>query len=197
MPQLEDGYVRIANELLEALAHTRIPGEARQVFDCIVRKTYGWGKKTDTISLSQFCVSTGLKKPTIIRAIKKLLSMNLIIKKDNGAIAKYGINKNYLTWTPLTKKITLTKKIKSVDKKDKKPLSKKIPTKDNTYTKERKKEILEDLREKLKAHEQAVQLYEKGNNKDPWRARAKQAKDEALVFIPVLKERIKELGGKL
>ena len=53
-PQLKDGYVAIANEIMDALAHIRIPGEARQVLDVILRKTYGWKKKEDEISLSQF-----------------------------------------------------------------------------------------------------------------------------------------------
>jgi len=34
-PQLVDGYTRIDNALLDALARIRIPGEARQVFDVI------------------------------------------------------------------------------------------------------------------------------------------------------------------
>ena len=50
MPQVENGYTRIANELLEALAKIRIPGEARQVFDVIMRKTYGF-RKSDPIAL--------------------------------------------------------------------------------------------------------------------------------------------------
>ena len=30
-PQTENGYTKIANEIMEALAHIRIPGEAMQV----------------------------------------------------------------------------------------------------------------------------------------------------------------------
>jgi len=49
-PQIENGYTRIANETMDALAKIRIPGQARQVLDFILRKTYGWNKKTDMIS---------------------------------------------------------------------------------------------------------------------------------------------------
>jgi len=35
-PQLENGYTRIANELMEALARIRIPGEARQVKESLI-----------------------------------------------------------------------------------------------------------------------------------------------------------------
>jgi len=44
-PQTENGYIKIANELWDALTGIRIPGEVRQVLDYIFRKTYGYNKK--------------------------------------------------------------------------------------------------------------------------------------------------------
>ena len=41
-PQTENGYVKIATELHDALCKTRISGEARQMLDVIIRKTYGY-----------------------------------------------------------------------------------------------------------------------------------------------------------
>lgn len=105
-PQCEDGYTKIANELLEAQAKTRIPGEARQVLDAIARKTFGYNKREDAISLSQFVLATGIKKPNVVRAIKQLQAMNLIIKTDNGKTQIYRINKDFETWKPLSKAIT-------------------------------------------------------------------------------------------
>lgn len=102
-PQLEKGYTRIANELLEALGRIRISGEARQVFDVIVRKTYGFGKKKDRISLSQFVLATGLKRPEVCRAIRKLLSMKLIIKIDDKTGEIFSIQKDDDLWVPLAK----------------------------------------------------------------------------------------------
>jgi len=86
-PQKEDGYTAISNEIMEALGRTRIPGEARQILDVILRKTYGWNKLTDSISLSQFVECTGISKPHVSMGIKKLLSMNLITKKGTLRLA--------------------------------------------------------------------------------------------------------------
>ena len=61
-PQLENGHTRLANEIMEALCRFRIPGVERQVLDAIIRKTYGWHKKKDAISLSQFVEMTGVTK---------------------------------------------------------------------------------------------------------------------------------------
>lgn len=129
-PQKEHGYTPIANKIMEHLARTRIPGEARQVLDFIHRKTYGYGKKVDHIALSQFVLGTGLKKPTVIRGRNMLISMNLIfvIKKDNEEIATYRFNKDFDTWKPLPKKITLSKMITPVIKKDNLALSLLRPT---------------------------------------------------------------------
>jgi phage replication O-like protein O len=111
-PQLEEGHIRIANELWEALCRIRIPGEARQVLDAIIRQTYGWGKKQDTISLLQLSQATGLPKPKIIRARKKLQDMNMIsvAQKGNDIAPTYSINKYYNKWKSLPKKGTLPKK---------------------------------------------------------------------------------------
>lgn len=135
-----DQFTKISNELIEAFAKIRISGEAMQVLWAIFRKTYGWKKKDDLIPLSQFVLMTGLKRPTICRAISKLINLN-IIKKDNGKIAKYMINKDYDTWKPLSKKITVIKKDNPVIKKDNETLSKKIHSKETTketYSKENK-----------------------------------------------------------
>lgn len=131
-PQLKDGYVAIANEIMEALAQIRIPGEARQILDVILRKTYGWKKKEDKISLSQFKKRTGLLSPNIIRARSKLLNMNIIsvIQKDNSDVLTYRFQKDYTKWKSLSKKIMLSKKIIQVIQKDNLPLSKRIDTKE-------------------------------------------------------------------
>ena len=108
-PQAEDGHVDIANEIMEAFSRMRIPGEARQVLDFILRKTYGWHKKQDSISLTQFEKGTGLKRNQVCRAIKKLTSMNIIVKgsdsivtpgSDNGVttISSYEFQKDFEKW---------------------------------------------------------------------------------------------------
>lgn len=115
-PQTENGFTRIANELLAALASIRIPGEAMQVLLVIVRKTYGFNKSADAIPLSQFTKATGISRQNVQRAIKKLLDMNLIHRKycptqkrgslkdeaasemRQGATGSYGLNKNYANW---------------------------------------------------------------------------------------------------
>jgi phage replication O-like protein O len=108
-PQIEDGHTDIANSLMEALARTRIPGEARQVLDYIFRCTYGWHEKERAISLAEFSEGTGLSKAHICRGIRGLLSRNIIAKTGNVArigndvFITYGIQKDFDKWQPVAK----------------------------------------------------------------------------------------------
>jgi len=99
----DSNFTKLPNDLLEALAGIRIPGEANQILAVILRKTFGFGKSSDSISLTQFALSTGMKKPNCQRAINKLIAMK-VIKKDKGITAKYRINKDFSEWLPLSKK---------------------------------------------------------------------------------------------
>lgn len=105
-PQKENGYTAIANEIMEALANYRIPGEQMQCLLVILRKTYGYNKKWDMISNSQFVKHTGLKKSSVCRAIKELVEKNLVYKNANNYIPSYCFNKNYDRWKVLAKKLT-------------------------------------------------------------------------------------------
>jgi phage replication O-like protein O len=147
-PQIENGYTRIANEIMEALAKIRIPGEARQVLDAVFRKTYGWNKREDKISLSQFEKMTGLARPSICRAIKKLLIMNIIeksgnskslfTKRGNDKISVYSIQKNHNDWLTLTKTLTLINQnanVKHANKRVNRTLTKELHTIDTIQKK--------------------------------------------------------------
>lgn len=133
--QKEDGYTAIAHKLLEALARTRINGEARQILDVIFRKTYGFHKTEDEIALSQFCLATGLKKNSACRAIEKLVTMGIITVHEKVNKAKlYKISKDYDKWLPLPKKRTI------VHEKVNNQVTKKGTTKDTTKGKRYKKQ---------------------------------------------------------
>ena len=81
-PQLENGYTRIANEILEELAKFPFNGSQLRMILFLLRKTYGYRKKTDKISLSQWEKGTGLNKRTIQRELIQLEAMNVIIRNE-------------------------------------------------------------------------------------------------------------------
>ena len=147
-PQAENGHVDIAHEIIEALAKYRINGESWQCLMVVFRKTYGWKKTEDEISLSQFSEMTGLKRPNVARALAWLVSSKIlcVIKEDTTYANKYRFNKDFDTWTPVIKKDTTPKAViiednEVVSKKIIHPVSSKIHTKENS-TKETPKESI-------------------------------------------------------
>ena len=135
-PQKENGYTAIANELMDALCRTRIAGEERQILDCILRKTYGWNKCEDAISISQFSLMTGIKDTHVIRAINGLLSKKVISVTENGnhKVKVYKFVKDYHLWQPLPKKVTFPKKVTGVPQNGNSEFPKMGDTKENTKT---------------------------------------------------------------
>jgi phage replication O-like protein O len=109
-PQLEDGFTPIANAIMDALARTRFSGYERSVLDFLFRKTYGWSKKSDLISLGQFVDATKIAKPHIVHTIKRLVDRNIIhktvAKTGNDTLMQYEFNKHWGEWTSLPKMVT-------------------------------------------------------------------------------------------
>lgn len=98
-PQKENGFVSIATELVEAFARSELTQNESKILWVIIRKTYGWNKKFDTISLSFFENAACLPHWSVERALKGLLKKRLIIKnKINSRTVEYGIQKDYGQW---------------------------------------------------------------------------------------------------
>jgi phage replication O-like protein O len=84
-PQLENGHTRIANEILEKLAYKCPGGAAMQVLLTIIRKTYGWHKKEDTISITQLQEATKLSRRSVIYAVENLEAQHFItVSRQRG-----------------------------------------------------------------------------------------------------------------
>lgn len=105
-PQKENGYTALANELLEAFCRYQFPPKAAlpmRLCLFIMRKTYGYQKKNDIISLTQFQEGTGEKNRTnIVYWLNYLVQGQILVKKKiSKSENTYGINKDFDKWLPL------------------------------------------------------------------------------------------------
>ena len=97
---IEDGgFTRIHNDILEALARAHLSSLELRITFYIIRKTYGFHKKTDVISLSQF-EECNASKPAIIGAIQNLVRLGVISRIAHGQSYEYGFNKYFENWLP-------------------------------------------------------------------------------------------------
>jgi phage replication O-like protein O len=93
-PQKENGHIDIANEIAEKLAQINLSKYEWRFLWALWRKTWGWHKKMDSISISQFENMMLLDRRNVSRTKRNLLQKNIITESD-GLI---GFNKNYDTW---------------------------------------------------------------------------------------------------
>lgn len=133
-PQLEDGYTRIANEILEALCCLNLSQNEIKLLLSVLRKTYGYGKKKDYISLSQFSLLTKLQKGHVSRGLKSLIERK-IVTRDGKFL---GINKDISSWkNKLPRTVNLPATVNGVTSYGKKKLPSQEPQKkERKYTKE-------------------------------------------------------------
>lgn len=120
-PQREHGYTAIANEIMDALAKYRIPGEKRQVLDYILRKTYGYNRKQAELSYGEISKGTGIKRQNVQRAVAWLYSKQItsVLKTEYTNKQVYEFNKNYDEWITIQrKKPVLKTEYKSVLQSD-------------------------------------------------------------------------------
>lgn len=102
-PQIEDGFLRLANELVYALMKRRISGAEWDVVMAIATKTYGWHKKSEQISLSQLEKLTGHSRRTVAKVTGHLVSSRILGRalgdpRDGFIASTYWIEKDYDKW---------------------------------------------------------------------------------------------------
>ena len=98
-PHLEDGYIRIANELFDAVLKKLTSYRHIKVVLAILRKTYGYQKKEDDITISQLAELTGIHRNNVGAAIKELEQMRVINPVRAGSHGlMIGVNKRHAEW---------------------------------------------------------------------------------------------------
>ncbi len=98
-PQVENGYTRIANELLEAICNKITNSTWIRILFWTIRLTYGFNRKEVQSNYSAYATKLNLTKDTIKCALMELQDHKIItlavITKDVFIIS---INKDYELW---------------------------------------------------------------------------------------------------
>jgi phage replication O-like protein O len=98
-PQLEKGYTRIANELLQVLCFSKFSSAELRIILLLIRQTYGWRRKKAFLTASQISNACLISLRHTKRVISKLIKENVLIReKDEKGNFLIGLNKRYLQW---------------------------------------------------------------------------------------------------
>lgn len=144
-PALDNGFIQIAcgkpeNDILTALASSNLNGTEYAIVLLVIRKTWGWKKNWDWISITTFENTLNKSRPMIVSCLKSLVVKNiLLVNKSLPLQPKYAFNERFIEWGSKQK---LTSKVKLTSKQnDKQVVNKSLPTKE-TITKETNTKVL-------------------------------------------------------
>jgi len=91
--QTENGFTKVANELLEAMCRVNLSSYEVRVFLSVMRLTYGWRRKSNQISLNELSAMSGIPRQHVSRAVARLSAKQMILR--NGAT---GIQTDTSLW---------------------------------------------------------------------------------------------------
>ena len=99
-PQLERGFMRLSNELAEAIARAPLNGAQFRIIMVILRECFGrnGGRKVAPLSLAKIADRTGLDCRNVQREVNRLLKAGVLTRQSNGGRNLYGTQKDYERW---------------------------------------------------------------------------------------------------
>ena len=100
----------IIDELLPELSHSEL-----KCYLCVLRKTKGWNKEEDAISVSQFMKVTGLSNKAVISACESLVAREILERKSGDRNTGIYSIKTYKTTT--SEKSSLVKNFPATSEK--------------------------------------------------------------------------------
>ena len=99
-----NGFTRIPNQLLDALIRSDLTSIQKSLCFYLIRRTYGWNRREDAISLSDFAAACGCSYSHASKRLKDLIRRNIIrrVKHQPGKITVYALEENISLWQTST-----------------------------------------------------------------------------------------------
>lgn len=100
-PQLEDGFMRVANGIVDNICKLSLNGTEQKVIWCVIRYTYGFNRKSHRLSASFISQWANCDISSVKRALRRLQKMNIIVcinSDKRGVTAELKFNKNPDQW---------------------------------------------------------------------------------------------------
>ena len=101
-PQVEDGHLRIANELFDALNRANLSGTERRCVDLVIRLSYGCSKTYAIVNHWSAFGTVGIKSSNIRKVIRGLTKKKVLRHRVVGKVLVFMVNKDYSEWRERT-----------------------------------------------------------------------------------------------
>jgi len=99
--QIENGYTKIANELMEVVMLQKFNGSQFKLILTIWRYTYGFNRKSHEFSLTFLSKATNIHKQQVKNELDRLIEDKIIVVVENSTFTKsrkLSFNKDYSQW---------------------------------------------------------------------------------------------------
>ena len=110
--QVEDGYTRTANAIVEAFCRAPLTSREARVVRVIERMTYGWQKAEDWIAASVISDMTGMSEGKCSETLNALIRKK-VVTRNGGGRSPVRINKNVSEWDFTAQRSRVTPKQKA------------------------------------------------------------------------------------
>lgn len=107
--QLEDGYTRTANKLVEAFAKAPLTSREARIIRAVERATYGWNKPSAWLAQDVLAKMTELSPKRCSEALNSLIRKRVLIR-EGGSRSPVKINKHVDEWNFSSQKSRVTPK---------------------------------------------------------------------------------------
>lgn len=104
--QIENGYTKIANELIDQFQRIKLSGNQWNILMVIIRQTYGYNRKEWEISNKHISEVTGIHRCHVSRELSALQDYGLITIEVASEKRVLKINKDYEHWDFTKKNVT-------------------------------------------------------------------------------------------
>lgn len=95
--ELEHGFLRLANDYADHLSRFPMTSREYRVWWAVIRKTYGYGKKSDYISGSQLAALTGFTRQRATSIVSDMVARRILFR-TGGQRSEIGVNTNLHEW---------------------------------------------------------------------------------------------------
>lgn len=98
MAKLQDGYAKIANQLIECVCRADLTVMQKEIIWFVMRYTYGFSRKQARLSLSFIAKGIGRERARVSGNITDLASRGVLIKSESSGITILEINNHTEEW---------------------------------------------------------------------------------------------------
>ncbi|WP_226677246.1 replication protein [Mesobacillus jeotgali] len=136
-PQIEQGYTRVANEILENIMKVSLNGTQFRIVMAVWRFTYGFQRKEHELSIGFIATAISASRSQVDRELTVLIERKILIARDQGPKRprQLRFNKDYEHWVRTSAARQATPEIKKPPKKKSPPKKTKTYEEDSTYFK--------------------------------------------------------------